>query len=147
MSISIDFLKDVALNVYKKVNPLLGRAEAAAKRGRGAGGDMSMEIDIIAEKIIINALKQRNVNLLLISEEIGEIYIGDKAIAKESQQKLIVDPIDGSTNSIRGIPFCCISIAYAEGNQLDDIEKAVVLDLTTKDIYWAEKGKGAYFND
>ena len=55
--------------------------------------------------------------------------------------------MDGSNNSIRGIPFSCVSIAYAVGNSLDDILKAVIVDLNTKDIYWAEKGIGAFLNN
>ncbi|MFW9882627.1 MAG: inositol monophosphatase family protein, partial [Candidatus Thorarchaeota archaeon] len=137
----------LAINVHDAVNPLLGTREAAKKSKRGAGGDISMEIDLIAEDIIIKSLETSKVNLLLISEELGEKYIGDKDKAKESREVLIVDPLDGSNNAARGLPYCSVSIAYAIGNQVSDIKKAVVLNLNTKDIYWAERGKGAYFND
>ena len=60
---------------------------------------------------------------------------------------IIVDPLDGSSNAVRGVPYCSVSIAYAIGKKISDIKKATVINLITKDIYWAEKGKGAYFND
>ena len=147
MELDINFLKQIAYNVFDAVNPLLGTEEAAIKKKRGAGGDLSMEIDLIAEKRIINSLKQGNADLLLISEELGQQYIGDIDVAEKSQTILIVDPLDGSNNAVRGVPFCSVSIALAVGDHIKDISKAVVLDLNTKDIYWAEKGKGAYLND
>ena len=149
MDISIDFLKQMALNVYEKVHPLIGTEEGAERAGseRGAGGDMSMHIDIVAEKAIIEILERSNLDLLLISEEIGEKYIGNKENAIKNQYKLIVDPIDGSNNAARGIPFSSVSIAFAVGNKIANIEKAVIIDLTTRDLYWAERGQGAFLND
>ncbi|UCC19871.1 MAG: hypothetical protein JSV62_00930 [Promethearchaeota archaeon] len=147
MEISIDFLKQLAIKVYHAVNPLLGTREAAKKSNRGAGGDVSMEIDLIAEDVIVNSLEKSNVNLLLISEELGEKHIGDPEKAKKNQNVLIVDPLDGSNNAVRGVPYCSVSIAYALGKNIENIKKAVVLHLNTKDIYWAEKGRGAYLND
>ena len=147
MEIDINLLKQIGLAVYKEVKPLLGTEKASEKLNRGAGGDITMYIDTVAENIIIDILEKENVNLLLISEEIGEKYIGNKQKAIENQQKIIVDPIDGSNNAVRGIPFCSVSIAYAVGNSLEDIIKSVIIDLTTGDTYWAEKGKGAFLND
>ncbi|MHA2120840.1 MAG: inositol monophosphatase family protein, partial [Promethearchaeota archaeon] len=147
MELSIDFLKQLVLDIFNVVNPLLGTKKAAKKSQRGAGGDISMHLDIVAEKAIIESLEKSNVSLLLISEEIGEKYIGDIEEAKRNQIKLVVDPLDGSNNAVRGIPYCSVSIAYAVGNRINDIVKGVVLNLSTKDIYWAEEGKGAYFNN
>jgi fructose-1,6-bisphosphatase/inositol monophosphatase family enzyme len=147
MELSINLLKLIALNVYDAIHPILGSKKAAEKAQRGAGGDISMQIDLIAENIVINTLKNEKVNLLLISEEIGEKYIGNKEKAIKSQNVLIIDPVDGSNNAVRGIPYCSISIAYAVGKSIKDIKKAVVLDLVSKDIYWAVKGEGAYLND
>jgi len=147
MELSINLLKLIALNVYDAIHPILGSKKAAEKAQRGAGGDISMQIDLIAENIVINTLKNEKVNLLLISEEIGEKYIGNKEKAIKSQNVLIIDPVDGSNNAVRGIPYCSISIAYAVGKSIKDIKKAVVLDLVSKDIYWAVKGEGAYLNN
>ena len=121
MEVTIEFLKQLGLKVFEDVNPLLGTKVAGRKLERGAGGDISMHIDIIAEEIVIKTLEQAGLDLLLISEEVGEKFIGNKEKAIQNQQKVIVDPVDGSNNSIRGIPFSCVSIAYAVGNSLDDI--------------------------
>lgn len=147
MELSINLLKLIALNVYDAIHPILGSKKAAEKAQRGAGGDISMQIDLIAENIVINTLENEKINLLLISEELGEKYIGNKEEAIKSQNVLIIDPVDGSNNAVRGIPYCSISIAYARGKSIKDIKKAVVLDLVSKDIYWAVKGEGAYLND
>ncbi|MBY8979650.1 MAG: hypothetical protein KGD72_04620 [Candidatus Lokiarchaeota archaeon] len=147
MELSINLLRTIALNVYDAIHPILGSKKAAEKAQRGAGGDISMQIDLIAENIVINTLENENINLLLISEELGERYIGNKEKAIKSQNVLIIDPVDGSNNAVRGIPYCSISIAYAIGKSIKDIKKAVVLDLVSKDIYWAVKGEGAYLND
>ena len=147
MELSINLLKKIALNVYDVIHPILGTTIAAEKSQKGVGGDISMHIDLLAEKLIIDALKSEKANTLLISEEIGEKYIGniDKAISNHNV--LIIDPVDGSNNAVRGIPYCSVSIAYAIGKSIKDIKKAVVLDLVSKDIYWAVKGEGAYLND
>ncbi len=147
MELSIDLLKQIAVNVYDAIHPILGTKKAAEKSQRGAGGDVSMQIDLIAENIVIDTLENGNVNILLISEELGERYIGNKEKAIKSQNVLIIDPVDGSNNAVRGIPYCSISIAYAIGRTINDIKKAVILDLNTKDIYWAIKGEGAYLNN
>jgi len=147
MEFTIDFLKSMALAIYDKISPILGSKQSAKKYQRGAGGDISMHIDLIAEQVVLDCLKRESVDVLLISEEVGEKYIGNKSEAIKTKQKMIVDPVDGSNNAIRGIPFCSTSIAYARGDTTDDLNKAVVIDLNTKDIFWAEKGKGAYFND
>ncbi len=147
MEINIDFLKRVALTVYDRVHPLLGTAKAAEEIKKGAGGDISLYIDLVAENTIIEALKKNNSDVLLISEEIGVVYIGNKNIINKTEYKLIVDPVDGSLNSMRGVPFCCCSIAVAKGTSLEHIVSAVIVDLNSKDIYWAEKGKGAFLND
>jgi len=147
MELDIKFLKQIVIDVFDAINPLLGTKEAAIKLKSGAGGDISMNIDLLAEDVIINSLEKANTDILLISEELGEKYIGDVEKAKVNQNVLIVDPLDGSNNAVRGIPYCSVSIAYSIGNQINDIKKAVVLNLNTKDLYWADKGKGAYLND
>ncbi len=145
--IDIDFLKNLVLKVHENVAPLIGTKEGATELSRGAGGDISMRIDTLAESTIIKELEKNKIDILLLSEEIGKKYIGNKIKAQKTERKLIVDPIDGSTNSIRAIPFYSVSIAYAEGKKLEDIKLAIVLDLSTKDLFWAKKGEGAFYNN
>ena len=57
-----------------------------------------------------------------------------------------MDPLDGSSNFARGIPFYCTSVAMVEGDSLDDIMVGVVRDLVSGDVYSAVRGKGARKN-
>lgn len=144
---NIEFLKEMAKRVYDTISPYIGTPEAQKELERGAGGDISMKIDVLAEDVVVDMIKKAKMNILLISEELGEKYFGNEDIARRDQQVLIVDPVDGSVNSTRGIPFCSVSLAYAEGNRLEDINLSVIMDLTTRDIYWAKKNEGAFMND
>ncbi|MFX0058457.1 MAG: inositol monophosphatase family protein [Candidatus Hodarchaeota archaeon] len=147
MELNIDILKRIALKVYEEVHPLIGTKKAAKKSNQGAGGDVTMYIDSVAEKTIIESLEEKKIDILLISEEIGEKFIGDREKALKSKNVLVVDPLDGSNNAVRGIPYSSVSLAYAVGTNMSDIKKSVVLNLNTQDIFYAIKGKGAFLND
>ena len=70
----IEILLDVSKLVYKNVKDLAGTAEAAAGDfGRGAGGDISRNIDIIAEKTVIDYLKKINFDCVILGEECGRV--------------------------------------------------------------------------
>ena len=58
-----------------------------------------------------------------------------------------MDAIDGSANSVRGLPFFCCSLAFATEEKLSSVTDAVVTNLSTGDLYSASKGKGAFKND
>jgi myo-inositol-1(or 4)-monophosphatase len=79
-----------------------------------------------------------NVNANLVSEE-GDAIIG------EGGPVIIVDPVDGTTNLSRGLKPSVTCLAVSETKTLSGTVAAVVGDLYTGEMYWAEKGKGAYF--
>jgi myo-inositol-1(or 4)-monophosphatase len=56
---------------------------------------------------------------------------------------VIIDPIDGSANYARGLPFYCTSIAVLEGPSLEDVKYGLVRNLISEETYFAEKGRGA----
>ncbi len=144
----IDILKKAVKFAYDKVYPLLGTLEGAEITDeKGAGGDITTKIDSIAEQALIEIIKKQNIDFHLISEEIGEKYYGDKKNYDKCKDYIIMDPIDGSLNANRGISFCCISVAHANGPNSRNIIEGVILNLYTKAIYWAIKGKGAYLNN
>ncbi|MBI5213165.1 MAG: hypothetical protein HY957_07315 [Nitrospirae bacterium] len=113
---------------------------ASESLGKGAGGDKTFPIDKKAEDIIIGSLEALNEPLSIVSEETGLKEI------KGGGRKVIIDPIDGSKNAITGIPFYCTSIAVADGDNIGGIYMGYVMNLLTGDEFWAEKGKGAFFN-
>ena len=138
----IEVLREVSKQVYENVKNLAGTADAAGDFGRGAGGDISRKIDIVAEKTVLDYLKKINFECVVLGEECGRVELSDNP-----KGYLIMDAIDGSANAVRGIPFFCCSLAFATENKLSSITDAVVTNLLNGDLYWATKGKGAYLND
>lgn len=107
----------------------------------GAAGDTTFPMDKVAEDIVLSALESLGEPLLIVSEECGV-----KEVHGSSSLRLLVDPIDGSKNAISGVPFFSTSLAAAQGDRIGDIFLAYVVNLTTKDEFWAKKGEGAFFN-
>jgi len=129
-------------SMKKQVRPLFGSTEARIAFGVGAGGDIQKQIDIVAERALIQTLQEHSVSCTLISEESGVKKIG----SLPSQFYVTTDPVDGSTNAVRGLPFIDISIAISKKPMLDSIETALVSDVLWDVTYTAVKGKGAYRN-
>ncbi|MDI1495080.1 MAG: inositol-phosphate phosphatase [Cenarchaeum symbiont of Oopsacas minuta] len=138
----IDLLKDASDRVYKAVKGMAGTDEAGGDFGVGAGGDVSRNIDIVAEKAVIDLVKEKGFGCTILGEECGRIEIDG-----EPGGFLIMDAIDGSTNAVRGVPFFCCSLAYATENKLSTVKAGIVRDLSNGDSYWASSGQGAFLND
>ena len=138
----IQVLREASRLVYENVKGLAGTEEACGDFGRGAGGDISRNIDIVAEKTVLDYLKKINFDCIVLGEECGRVEL-----SKNPKGYVILDAIDGSANAISGIPFFCCSIAFATENKLSSVTDGVVTDLSTGDMYYAVKGKGAFMND
>lgn len=135
----IETLKTACLEVRKAVKDLVGTPEGNTKMGQGAGGDISRKIDIVAEEKVIETIRKSGTNPTIIGEECGTIAGNDNGY-------IIMDAIDGTTNVTRSIPFNCCSLAYATDSKLSSVEDAAITDITTGDLYYASKGKGAFLN-
>ncbi|MBI5197626.1 MAG: inositol monophosphatase, partial [Nitrospirae bacterium] len=61
--------------------------------------------------------------------------------------RLLVDPVDGSNNAKKGIPYCAVSIAVLQGDRLKDLWVGYVLDLVSGKEYYAVRGEGAYLRE
>jgi len=94
-------------------------------------------LDLKAEKIILNIIKKRYPNHHILSEESGEM-------GPKSDYLWIIDPLDGTTNYSMGNPIFCTSIALAYKNEL---MLGVIYAPYLKELYTAEKDKGAFLND
>ena len=138
----IEILRDVSRQVYENVKHLAGTDDAAGDFGRGAGGDISRNIDIVAEKTVLDYLKKINFECVVLGEECGRVEL-----SQNPKGYLIMDAIDGSANAVRGIPFFCCSLAFATEDKLSSVTDAVITNLTNGDLYWASKGKGAFLNN
>jgi myo-inositol-1(or 4)-monophosphatase len=128
-------------NIQKQITPLLKTLkQPQPDLGIGAGGDPIKQIDLAAENAIINTLKRHKISFTLISEESGIKEYGETP----HEHFVTTDPIDGTTNLTRGIPFYATSIAISTKPTLNTIHTALVADLFHNITYTAQKGKGAY---
>lgn len=137
----IEILKEASKRVFENVKELAGTNEAAGNYGTGAGGDISRKIDIVAEKTVLDYLKEISFECIVLGEECGRVELSNNP-----KGFLIMDAIDGSANAVRGVPFFCCSLAFATEDKISSITDGVVTDLTSGDTYWASKGKGTFLN-
>jgi myo-inositol-1(or 4)-monophosphatase len=138
----IEVLRMASTKVFESVKDMAGTEDAAGDFGRGAGGDISRNIDITAEKTVLDYLKEIHFDCVVLGEECGRVEI-----SKNPKGFVLMDAIDGSANSVRGLPFFCCSLAFATEEKLSSVTDAVVTNLSTGDLYSASKGKGAFKND
>ncbi len=101
----IEILREASNRIYENVKDLAGTEHAAGDFGRGAGGDISRNIDIVAEKTVLDYLKEINFECVVLGEECGRVELSDN-----SKGYIIMDAIDGSANAVRGVPFFCSSL-------------------------------------
>ena len=101
-------------------------------------GDFVTSADKRTEKIIIEELQKAHSDYGIITEESGSINTGNK------NNRWIIDPIDGTTNFLNGIPQFAISIGYEEESE---IKCGVIFDPIKNEMFCAEKGNGAYLNN
>ena len=101
-----------------------------------AQNDFVSEVDREAEAIIVEALHKSYPGHGIRGEESGQIY-------PESDYNWIIDPLDGTTNYIQGIPHFCISIAAMKGNQF---EHGIIVDPLRNEEFVASRGSGAHLN-
>ncbi len=107
----------------------------------GQGGDDTTAIDQAAEDAVVARLAATGEDFVLVSEELGE-----RAFGSGGPRRVVVDPIDGSVNAKRGIPFFSLSLALAEGPTMGDVVFGYVYDFGSGEEWTAERGKGAFLN-
>tara|TARA_B100000686_G_scaffold36783_1_gene38251 strand:- start:5222 stop:5932 length:711 start_codon:yes stop_codon:yes gene_type:complete len=100
--------------------------------------DFVTKTDIRVEKILIEELEKNRKNYSFITEETGVINNSDK------DNVWIIDPIDGTTNFLHGIPHFAISIAL---KSQDVIRQGIIFDPIKNEMFYAEKDNGSFFNN
>ena len=136
--------REVAGDIHHALAELSTRAEREQPAGRGQGGDDTVAIDIAAERAMerrLEALHATGVDLVLVSEELGERVFGESPA-----WRVVVDPIDGSVNAKRLIPFFALSVAVATGPAMGDVVFGYVHDFGSGEEWVAERGKGAWLD-
>ena len=104
----------------------------------GEGGDDTTAIDAAAELAVVSRLEALGEDLTLVSEELGIRTFG-----AGGDLRVVVDPVDGSVNAKRGIPFFSLSLAVADGGTMDDVGFGYVYDFGAREEWIAERGGGA----
>jgi myo-inositol-1(or 4)-monophosphatase len=112
------------------------RSEREPVLARGEGGDDTTAIDAAAERVILARFDDLDVTI--VSEEVG--------VRGDGRMRVVVDPIDGSLNAKRGIPFFSLSIAVADGETMGDVDFAYVYDFGSGEEWTARRGEGAFLN-
>jgi myo-inositol-1(or 4)-monophosphatase len=121
---------------------LTSTAERSVQLGQGEGGDTTLAVDKAAEDAIFAELEAFGVPLLAVSEERGEVTVGRGD--GPDVPRVVIDPVDGSVNARRSLPFACVSIAVASGPRTGDVEVGFVADLAPARDWWAVHGEGAF---
>ena len=140
---SDDWLKlfrEIGQNASNQTLKLYGKPEGAERLGRGAGGDITLKLDKIVEDMVVAKLEARG-NVKLISEELGVKEFGEPEVV------VVADPLDGTANAREGIPLFATALSVLELDaKMCNLQFGYVRNLVTGDEFWAEAGKGAYFN-
>lgn len=114
------------------------RADREPVLRTGMGGDDTTAIDAAVEEAVVARFDASGEDFTLVSEELGIREGGDAWV--------VLDPIDGSINAKRGLPFFSISVAVAEDGTMDDVVFGYVYDFGSGEEWVATRGKGALLN-
>ena len=117
------------------------RAEREPVLRLGEGGDDTTAIDQAAEDAVVERLAALRQDFVLVSEELGVRTFGSGG-----PRTVVVDPIDGSVNAKRGIPFFAFSLAVADGDTMGKVTFGYVHDFGSGEEWTAERGGGAFLN-
>jgi len=137
------------------INVMTRAADKAARRlkrdfgevenlqvSRKGPADFVSSADVRAEKILHEELGRARPDYAFLMEESG--HTPAPAPGTDTPRRWIVDPLDGTTNFLHGLPHFAISIGLEERGE---IIAGVVYDPIKEEMFWAEKGAGAYLND
>lgn len=131
---------EVLFRVAQAVHTAVRQASTSPHRAdvvaMGADGSPTEEVDRVAEAQVLATLEEEHVDWDVLSEEAGLVPRGGGKL-------LVIDPIDGSHNAIRGLPYATVSLALGR-QDLAGIDVGVVRDLARGTTYWASRGEGAF---
>lgn len=128
--------------------PIFEQARSSEERtvyeGVGEGGDRTLVIDRECEDVVFAELEKLaadGASFVAVSEERGEVVFGEGG-----EERVVIDPIDGSLNARRTIPSFAVSIAVASGPSMADVEFGFVHDFGADEEFLAARGAGAQLN-
>ncbi|MBC7940077.1 MAG: inositol monophosphatase [Chitinophagaceae bacterium] len=142
MSQALHPMLNIAIRAAREAAAIINRAALdleVLKVGNKGPNDYVSEVDRAAETAIIDVLLEAYPGHAILAEESGR-----ERGAKHSEYLWIIDPLDGTTNFIHGLPIYAVSIALAHRGV---VQQAVVYDPTRNDMFFASRGRGAFVND
>ncbi len=127
-------LNEAAERVQKITRTLSKSGEGSTKLSEGAGGDRTMLVDRETEDACIDVFSGVS-DARIVTEERGELG------SAKARWTVVIDPLDGSSNFERRLPFFCTSIGVADGGRLQDVKFGIVRNLLSGETYYAERGE------
>jgi myo-inositol-1(or 4)-monophosphatase len=140
LSIWLETCRQAVEDVKAVLAELPTRAEREPVVGTGKGGDPTTALDLAVERAVV-AQRRHGLDFELVSEELGRLSFGSGG-----PTRVVLDPIDGSLNAKRGIPFFSLSLAVAGGPTMGDVTFGYVYDFGTGEEWTAERGGGAFLD-
>ncbi len=130
LQVAIDASKEAGTKLKKHY----GRVESEAKSDSGNhAGDVVTQLDRLTESFLSKQFKKFDPKIGFRGEEFG--------VENHADTTWLVDPIDGTSHFVRGIPFCTTMIALVQNGE---VVMSVINDFIRDEVYWAIKGKGSY---
>jgi len=142
MSQALHPMLNIAIKAARAAGAIINRASLDLDRvqvSTKSTNDFVTEVDHAAEAAIIDVLLGAYPGHGILAEESGTTRG-----AKDSDYVWIIDPLDGTTNFIHGLPTYAVSIGLTFRGQ---VQQAVVYDPARNDLFYATKGRGAFLND
>ncbi len=138
---------NTAVKAARRAGTIINRASLDLERlqvARKGPKDYVTEVDRAAEEAIIDTLATAYPTHAFLGEETGRVKAAEGPDVETPEYQWVIDPIDGTTNFIHGLPLYAISIALIHRGQ---VTQAVVYDPSANELFTASRGSGAFLND
>ncbi len=138
---------NTAIKAARRAGAIINRASLDLERlqvARKGPKDYVTEVDHAAEEAIIDILRTAYPDHGFLGEESGTHLAAGQEEGGQAEFQWIIDPLDGTTNFIHGVPIYAVSIALAQRGQ---ITQAVIYDPARNELFTASRGGGAFLND
>lgn len=132
----MSFIKEIAIGAGK----IILRTHPTILGEKEGGGNWVTEADVASEQYILSQIRKKFPSHTILSEETHTSILNPEL----EENIWIVDPLDGTTNAKFGVPFFSVSIAYC---QRGSVIAGAIYDPNHDELFWAEKGKGAFLHD
>ena len=142
MSQNLHPMLNIAVKAARAAGAIINRAALdleVIQVGSKGPNDFVSEVDRAAEQAIIETLLEAYPDHGILAEESGRAHG-----RQDSDFTWIIDPLDGTTNFLHGLPVYAVSIALAHRGV---VQQGVVYDPTRNDLFYASRGRGAFCND